>query len=137
MPRVTACSTLTFALSSLQTALEHIAGYGFDRVEIADMLTHTKHFSTHSSRTVDPVAQVFECVLGDCHCEWFSLHRITSDPGVIERPPRVLEPYASAGRQGYSWSLRTGSALTGYGRRVLEFTKASALKLSVPLRWRA
>ena len=56
MPRVTACSTLTFALSSLQTALEHIAGYGFDRVEIADMLTHTKHFSTHSSRTVDPVA---------------------------------------------------------------------------------
>ena len=56
MPRVTACSTLAFALSSLQTALEHIAGYGFDRVEIADMLTHTKHFSTHSSRTVDPVA---------------------------------------------------------------------------------
>ena len=39
MPRVTACSTLAFALSSLQTALEHIAGYGFDRVEIADMLT--------------------------------------------------------------------------------------------------
>ena len=56
MPRVTACSTLTFALSSLQTALEHIARYGFDRVEIADMLTHTKHFSAHSSRTVDPVA---------------------------------------------------------------------------------
>ena len=56
MPRVTACSTLTFALSSLQTALEHIARYGFDRIEIADMLTHTKHFSTHSSRTVDPVA---------------------------------------------------------------------------------
>ena len=54
MPRITACSTLTFALSSLQTALEHIARYGFDRVEIADMLTHTKHFSTHSSRTVDP-----------------------------------------------------------------------------------
>ena len=56
MPRVTACSTLTFALSSLQTALEHIARYGFDRVEIADMLPHTKHFSAHSSRTVDPVA---------------------------------------------------------------------------------
>ena len=56
MPRITACSTLTFALSSLQTDLEHIARYGFDRVEIADMLTHTKHFSTHSSRTVDPVA---------------------------------------------------------------------------------
>ena len=56
MPRVTACSTLAFALSALQTALEHIAGYGFDRVEIADMLTHTKHFSTHSSRTVDPIA---------------------------------------------------------------------------------
>ena len=44
MPRVTACSTLTFALSSLQTALEHIARYGFDQIEIADMLTHTKHF---------------------------------------------------------------------------------------------
>ena len=56
MPCVTACSTLTFALSSLQTALEHIARYGFDQIEIADMLTHTKHFSAHSPRSVDPVA---------------------------------------------------------------------------------
>ena len=44
MARVTACSTLAFSLSSLKVALKHISGYGFEHVEIADMLTHSKHF---------------------------------------------------------------------------------------------
>lgn len=56
MPTVTACSTLAFALSPLEIALEHIAGYGFDKVEISDQLTHAKHFSADASRRVDPVA---------------------------------------------------------------------------------
>ena len=62
MPKVTACSTLSFALSSLEAALEHIAGYGFERVEISDQLTHSKHFSTDVSRAVDPehVRRLFE-----------------------------------------------------------------------------
>ena len=55
MPKVTSCSTLAFSLSSLETALEHISSYGFDRVEISDQLTHSKHFSTDASRSVDPV----------------------------------------------------------------------------------
>ncbi|MAE66116.1 MAG: hypothetical protein CMJ18_17735 [Phycisphaeraceae bacterium] len=53
MPTITACSTLTFALSPLDEALAHIAGYGFRHVEIADMLTHAKHFQID---TVDPVS---------------------------------------------------------------------------------
>ena len=56
MPTVNACSTLAFALSPLETALEHIAGYGFDAVEIADQLTHAQHFSADESRAIDPVA---------------------------------------------------------------------------------
>jgi len=55
MPKITACSTLAFSLSSLDCALAHIAGYGFDQVEISDQLTHSKHFSTDASRPVDPV----------------------------------------------------------------------------------
>ena len=54
MARVTACSTLAFSLSSLEVALQHISAYGFEQVEIADMLTHSKHFPID---TVDP-AQV-------------------------------------------------------------------------------
>ena len=52
MPRITACSTLAFSLSSLEVALEHIFCYGFELVEIAEMLTHSKHFPID---TVDPV----------------------------------------------------------------------------------
>jgi len=55
MATVTACSTLAFSLSSLETALQHISNYGFDRVEISDQLTHSKHFSTDASRAVDPL----------------------------------------------------------------------------------
>ena len=44
MARVTACSTLAFSLSSLEVALKHISSYGFQRVDIAEMLTHSKHF---------------------------------------------------------------------------------------------
>ena len=44
MAKLTACSTLAFSLSSLDVALKHIADYGFERVEIAEMLTHSKHF---------------------------------------------------------------------------------------------
>ena len=54
MATVTACSTLAFSLSSLETALQHISGYGFGRVEISDQLTHSQHFSTDVSRPVDP-----------------------------------------------------------------------------------
>jgi sugar phosphate isomerase/epimerase len=56
MAKVTACSTLAFALSPIETALEHIRGYGFDRVEISDQLTHAQHFSNDASRSVDPHA---------------------------------------------------------------------------------
>ena len=52
MAEVTACSTLAFSLSSLEVALKHISGYGFDRVEISDQVTHSKHFSID---TVDPL----------------------------------------------------------------------------------
>lgn len=52
MPKLTACSTLAFSLSSLELALKHISSYGFDRVEISDQLTHSKHFPID---TVDPL----------------------------------------------------------------------------------
>ena len=83
MPKVTACSTLSFALSSLEAALEHIAGYGFERVEISDQLTHSKHFSTDVSRAVDPehVRRLFEKI----HC-----HR--------SPPIARLRPFMMAGR---------------------------------------
>lgn len=51
MPVITACSTLAFSLSSLETALRHISGYGFSKVEISDQVTHSKHFQEDS---VDP-----------------------------------------------------------------------------------
>jgi len=53
MPRITACSTLAFSLSTLETALAHISGYGFKKVELSDQVTHSKHFSAES---VDPYA---------------------------------------------------------------------------------
>ena len=53
MPRITACSTLAFSLSTLEVALEHIAAYGLAQVEIAEMLTHSKHFPID---TVNPAA---------------------------------------------------------------------------------
>jgi sugar phosphate isomerase/epimerase len=53
MPKLTACSTLAFSLSSFDTALKHISDYGFKHVEIAEMLTHSKHFPID---TVDPFA---------------------------------------------------------------------------------
>jgi len=53
MPVITACSTLAFSLSSLETALRHISGYGFSKVEISDQVTHSKHFQEDS---VDPYA---------------------------------------------------------------------------------
>lgn len=52
MARLTACSTLAYSLSSLEVALKHISGCGFERVDIAEMLTHSKHFPIDS---VDPV----------------------------------------------------------------------------------
>ena len=52
MAQLTACSTLAFSLSSLEIALKHISQYGFQHVEIAEMLTHSKHFPIDS---VDPV----------------------------------------------------------------------------------
>ena len=52
MARLTACSTLAFSLSSLEVALKHISDYGFEYVEIAEMLSHCKHFPID---TVDPV----------------------------------------------------------------------------------
>lgn len=52
MPKITACSTLAFSLSSLEVALQHIANYGLKHVEIAEMLTHSKHFPVEA---VDPV----------------------------------------------------------------------------------
>lgn len=52
MAKVTACSTLGFSLSSLEVALKHISDYGFRNVEIAEMLTHSKHFPID---TADPV----------------------------------------------------------------------------------
>ena len=51
MAKLTACSTLAFSLSSLEQALEHIASYGFRHVEIAEMLTHSKHYPID---TVEP-----------------------------------------------------------------------------------
>jgi sugar phosphate isomerase/epimerase len=51
MAQLTACSTLAFSLSSLEIALKHISQYGFQYVEIAEMLTHSKHFPIDS---VDP-----------------------------------------------------------------------------------
>ena len=53
MAEITACSTLAFSLSSLEVALKHIRSYGFGHVEIAEMLTHSKHFPID---TVDPIA---------------------------------------------------------------------------------
>lgn len=52
MPKITACSTLAFSLSTLEVALEHIQSYGVRKVEIADMLTHSKHFQIDD---VDPL----------------------------------------------------------------------------------
>jgi len=52
MPTVTAASTLAFSLSSLEVALEHIAAYGFSKVELSDQITHSKHFGVD---TVDPL----------------------------------------------------------------------------------
>ena len=52
MARLTACSTLAFSLSTLDVALKHISAYGFEHVEIAEMLTHSKHFPID---TADPV----------------------------------------------------------------------------------
>ena len=52
MPRLTACSTLAFSLSTLEVALEHISEYGLQHVEIAEMLTHSKHFPID---TIDPL----------------------------------------------------------------------------------
>jgi len=53
MPTITACSTLAFSLSNLETALVHISGYGFKKVELSDQVTHSKHFSAESA---DPYA---------------------------------------------------------------------------------
>ena len=52
MPKLTACSSLAFSLSSLEVALKHISSYAFECVEIAEMLTHSKHFPID---TVDPL----------------------------------------------------------------------------------
>jgi sugar phosphate isomerase/epimerase len=52
MAQLTACSTLAFSLSSLEIALKHISQYGFRHVEIAEMLTHSRHFPID---TVDPL----------------------------------------------------------------------------------
>ena len=49
MPTINACSTLAFSLSSLEVALKHIRNYDFSSVEIADMFTHSKHFSIDNS----------------------------------------------------------------------------------------
>ena len=43
---------MAFSLSSLDVALKHISSYGFKMVEIADMLTHSKHFQIDD---VDPL----------------------------------------------------------------------------------
>ncbi len=51
MARLTACSTLAFSLSSIETAFKHISAYGFKSVEISDQVTHSKHFPIDS---VDP-----------------------------------------------------------------------------------
>ena len=53
MPTITACSTLAFSLSNLETALSHISGYGFKKVELSDQVTHSKHFP---AETADPYA---------------------------------------------------------------------------------
>ena len=89
MARVTACSTLAFSLSLLETALEHISRYGFDKVEISDQLTHSKHFSTHASRSVDPVAirnllERFSLTPVACNCTLAAFY--TDQPG-LERAP--------------------------------------------------
>ena len=52
MPTITACSTLAFSLSPLAVALEHISGYGFSKVELADQVTHSQHYGVDS---VDPL----------------------------------------------------------------------------------
>lgn len=52
MATVTACSTLGFSLSSLEVALKHISAYGFERVELSDQITHSKHYGVDS---VDPL----------------------------------------------------------------------------------
>jgi sugar phosphate isomerase/epimerase len=44
VPRLTSCSTLAYSLSSFEVALKHISSYGFEEVEIAEMLTHCQHF---------------------------------------------------------------------------------------------
>ena len=53
IPKITACSTLDFSLSPLEVALQHLSDYGYEYVEIAEMLTHSKHFPIE---TVDPIA---------------------------------------------------------------------------------
>ena len=49
---MTACSTLAFSLSSLETALNHISAYGFSKAELSDQVTHSKHYGVDS---VDPL----------------------------------------------------------------------------------
>ncbi len=89
MATVTACSTLAFSLSSLETALQHISSYGFDRVEISDQLTHSKHFSTDASRPVDPeevrvllAKYSLSPVVANCTLATF----YTSQPGLDRSP---------------------------------------------------
>ena len=89
MATVTACSTLAFSLSSLETALQHISSYGFDRVEISDQLTHSKHFSTDASRPVDPeevrvllAKYSLSPVVANCTLATF----YTSQPGLEKLP---------------------------------------------------
>lgn len=50
MAEVTACSTLAFSLSDLETAIQHISAYGFTRLEISDQVTHSKHFPIDTAR---------------------------------------------------------------------------------------
>ncbi|MDP6777362.1 MAG: sugar phosphate isomerase/epimerase [Candidatus Latescibacteria bacterium] len=52
MATITAASTLAFSLSPLEVALEHIAAYGFSKVELSDQVTHSQHYGVDS---VDPL----------------------------------------------------------------------------------
>lgn len=146
MTKITACSTLASSLSPLEVALEHIAGYGFGRVEISDQLTHSKHFSPD---TMDPV-QVrnlfdkysLEPVAANCTLPPSSLIspasgavRQTSRAARVGNTPRLgngtpnrtdqCSSIAGTGyvvdrRQDYSYSLlnnRLGVAETDMGNR--------------------
>ena len=86
MPKVTACSTLAFALSPLEVALRHIAAYGFTQVEIAEMLTHSKHFPIE---TVDPheVRRLLDQYsLRPIAANVTCADRYTGQPGVLKAP---------------------------------------------------